>query len=655
MSLQQRYTQPIQQLAGVAVDAEPKSTPNCPQCASALHVRKTLRRTGRTIDHGTFRVRETVFECPSGCQPVGNIPMSGAHQTAVLTQRSSRLARLLLPRRTIGYDVMVHVGLQRWVDNHQRPVIQDSLRAKGINLSDGEISTLGRDFLVYLEALHQARAPEFRKALTRDGGWPMNIDATGESGRGTLLVVYSVWRGWVLDSCKIPTERADAILPRLHKVVELFGTPCAIMRDLGRAVTEAARDLVAAHPERNIPILGCHYHFLRDVGKDLLADAHDQLHELFRKFRISTPVRALVRDLGRRLNTDIEAARADFRRWLGEEDAEREIPTGQMGLEMVRALAQWVLDYPDDGTNEGFPFDVPELDRWRRCQTALRAIDTFLRSPSSDVHVRKAFVRLHRILQPIRNESVFLLPVAVIKDRVRLFAELRDALRLQGKSDESDRLAQTGPADPKNIKELQDIKHSIEDLARSLRERRPERGPAQQMRQAIDLILEHIERHGSSLHGHVIALPKAAGGGIRLVNRTNLPLEGFFHDFKHRERLRSGRKSLAQDLEVMPGAAMLASNLRQSDYVSILCGTLAELPKAFAELDAVDRRVCLPVRLHASRAASTDVISSSLPTVDRNLVRSDALQEWIRDAARSRAPHFLPVQTRTRIVAATLD
>lgn len=620
-------------------------------------MRKTLRRTGRTIEHGTFRVRETVFECPSGCQKfVGDkTPEPGTHQTAVFSQRSSRLAQLLLPRRTIGYDVMVHVGLERWVDNHQRPEIRDSLRAKGINLSDGEISTLGRDFLVYLEALHQARAPQLRKALAQDGGWPMNIDATGENGRGTILVVYSVWRRWVLDSCKIPTERADAILPRLRKTVELFGTPCAIMRDLGRAVIEAARDLVGAHPKRNIPILGCHYHFLRDVGKDLLADAHDQLRELFRKFRISAQVRALVRDLGRQLNTDIEAARVDLRRWLGEEAAEREIPAGQTGLEMVRALAQWTLDYKDDGTNEGFPFDVPELDRWRRCKMALRAIDAFLRSPSSDAHVRKALARLHRILQPIRNEIVFQPPVTVIKDRVRLFAELRDALRLQGKTAESDLPAQAGSADPKTIEELQDIKRSIEELVRSLRERRPQRGPAQQVRQAIDIIIEHIERHGSSLHGHLIALPDAAGGGIRLVNRTNLPLEGFFHDFKHRERLRSGRKSLAHDLEVLPGAAMLASNLRHSDYVSILCGTLTELPKAFAKLDAVDRRVCLPVRLHASRAVSTDVISSSLSTVDRNLVRSDALQEWIRGAARSRAPLFLPIETRSRTVAATLD
>jgi ABC-type Fe3+ transport system permease subunit len=73
----------------------------------------------------------------------------------------------------------------------------------------------------------------------------MHLDATGEDGRGTLLVVYAGWRRWVLGAWKIPTERADAILPRLRAVVGCFGDPCAVMRDLGRAVTEAARDLGA--------------------------------------------------------------------------------------------------------------------------------------------------------------------------------------------------------------------------------------------------------------------------------------------------------------------------------------------------------------------------------------------------------------------------
>ncbi len=81
-----------------------------------------------------------------------------------------------------------------------------------------------------------------------------------------------------------------------------------------------------------------------------------------------------------------------------------------------------------------------------------------------------------------------------------------------------------------------------------------------------------------------------AGGGIRLVERTNNILENFFHNMKHGERRRSGRKILTQDFEHLPPAAALAYNLRRDDYVAILCGSLEKLPEAFAQLDAQRRR-----------------------------------------------------------------
>jgi hypothetical protein len=97
-------------------------------------------------------------------------------------------------------------------------------------------------------------------------GWPLNIDATGKDGRGTLLVAFTGWRKWALGSWKIPTECTEAILPRLHEVVGQFGAPCAVMRDLGRAVTPAVNHLLA-ELELDIPVLACHLHFLKDIGQ----------------------------------------------------------------------------------------------------------------------------------------------------------------------------------------------------------------------------------------------------------------------------------------------------------------------------------------------------------------------------------------------------
>jgi hypothetical protein len=184
---------------------------------------------------------------------------------------------------------MVHVGLERFLHHRQREEIRVSLEADhGISLSSGEISVLAARFLRYLERLHCASAPALRAALAADGGWPLHVDASGEDGRGTLLVAFAGWRQWVLGAWKVPTERADAILPRLREVTFRFGPPCAIVRDLGRAMAEASQALLKSL-KLSIPVLACHLHFLKDIGKDLLEDSHDRLRVLFRRVRPELP------------------------------------------------------------------------------------------------------------------------------------------------------------------------------------------------------------------------------------------------------------------------------------------------------------------------------------------------------------------------------
>jgi hypothetical protein len=602
-----------------------------------MRVRKTFAHGGVTLAHGAFHVRETVHVCAAGCtQP----DLGSAHGRA-LVKRQAAVAELLPPRSTVGYDVMTFVGLERFVHYRQRDEILAALEQKyHIGLSTGEVSELGRRFLVYLEALHHARAPDLRAVLAKDGGWPLHIDATGEDGQGTLLVPYAGWRGWAMGAWKIPTERADAVLPKLRAVEALFGAPCAVMRDLGKAMIEAARDFVAGR-EKLIPVLGCHMHFLKDIGKDLLRTAHDDLCDLFRRFEVLPRLRALARDLGRTLGTEIQRARRELTDWLAGTDPQFRLPEGNAGLAAVRALGQWVLDYPDDGTDAGFPFDRPWLDLYLRCLRSCRAAESWLRKPCADRRVLVGLERLHRIVEPVRRELPFQVPVRTIQQRARLFDELRDALRLQLKAP-ANQLAASADAQHQWA-QLRDIKKAVEELQTSLKQRRPERGPAEDLRKAIDLILNHLDHHGPSLWGHVIALPPTVGGGIRLVARTNVLLESFFHEIKHGERRRSGRKVLTQDFEQLPASAVLARNLTKPDYVTILCGTLDDLPHAFAQLDAVDRSLSLPARILtvASTTVSgqdSDIVSSSLPRADRDLVRTAAMQERVLAEARSRAP-----------------
>ena len=402
------------------------------------------------------------------------------------------------------------------------------------------------------------------------------------------------------------------------------------MRDLGRAVTEAAEQFVRrlASP---IPVLACHQHFLRDVGKDLLCEDHDKLRTLFRRIDIRKDIHAFVRKLGYFLGKRIHEARVDIQSWQDEPVQEVDLPEGASGIAVVRALAQWTLDFPTDGNNEGFPFDLPYLDFYARCLHAYWAVDGFLRKQSADPKTKKFLARLQKMLARMDCDVPPFAQVAKDLDkRAKLFAELRSALRLQPKSKRGKDLASSPAASLKTANEFEDIRTAIEKLTASLKRRRPERGPAKDIPQAIDIILTDLERHAPFLWGHVITVSKESGS-VRLVDRTNNILEGFFHGMKHGERRRSGRKILTRDFERLPPGAALALNLTCSDYVAIVCGSIENLPQAFSKLDEGNRRRSLPAR--AEKMSRTEADTASMTLADKRLIRSEQMEKRIVAAA----------------------
>ncbi len=608
--------------AGISVAVrEPPSDP-CPVCSgNEWRVQKSVPHLGKSLTHGQFAARETVHYCANGCRhPNGNL----------VTRRQAALTDLLVPRRSVSYDVMVFVGRKRFLERYQREEIRTALRHEyGITVSTGELSDLMKRFVAYLARLHGSRSEALKAALTSDGGWPMHVDATGEHGRGTLFVVMAGWRRWVLGAWKPATENAELLLPCLRQTVQRFGAPCAAMRDLGRAVTPAIAGLVE-ELGLSIPVLACHQHFLADVGRDLLKPSHGTLCELFKRTKVRSKLRDLVRELGRKLGKSIEKAREAVRDWQQMAGAGHRVPSGLAGLAVVRAIGQWTLDYPADASGLDFPFDRPYLDLYERCRVALRATDAFLRTPPQDRKVASALKRLRRRLLPVASEVPFRQLAERLRRRAALFDEMRGVLRLAAEPREDD-----------TEQDLAHMRRRLDEWVASLEERRPQRGPAQDIREAIDVILKHIEDHGENLWGHAIPLPEAVGGGVRLVSRTNFLLENRFKHIKHGERRRSGRRILTKDLEDLPADAALVDNLTLDDYVEIVCGSLDQLPKAFAQLDREQREQQLngmPPPEVDDVESVLQIATASLSTPDRRVVRTRAMDRRMLAAAGSRAP-----------------
>jgi len=91
---------------------------HCPNCEGPWHVQKTAFHYGKTIAHGHFQIRETIHICARRCR---------YDNGKLVTNRSDSLSAQLIPGRGVGYDVMVEIGLQRFVHHRQREEIRSSL------------------------------------------------------------------------------------------------------------------------------------------------------------------------------------------------------------------------------------------------------------------------------------------------------------------------------------------------------------------------------------------------------------------------------------------------------------------------------------------------------------------------------------------------
>jgi hypothetical protein len=263
---------------------------HCPVCGAAVQAQKSKRRRVMTVQAGAFVAREVRKRCSS----------DSTHPVLV----SERLLGLVPPLQGYGYDLIVQVGLARYLRNLQREEIRTELLGEhGIVVSDGSISNLCDRFLRLLEGLHRGRAPALRAAM--NGGYPLHIDATSEHGKGGLFLCLDGRRGRVLHAVKIASENAEELRPCIEETIRCFGDPIAVVRDLSTAEAGAVEGL----RKKDVPDLLCHYHFAGAIGKKLFDDPYAVLRNRLRQSKVRTQLRDLLRELRQHTTAEVYAGK----------------------------------------------------------------------------------------------------------------------------------------------------------------------------------------------------------------------------------------------------------------------------------------------------------------------------------------------------------
>jgi hypothetical protein len=523
----------------------------CPTCGSKLNVQKTRAKTVVTMDIGAFRARETVLLCP--------------HDQTVFT--SQQLRSLVPERGTFGFDVIVQVGLALFVHCRNNQQAMKELAEKNVFVSERQISYLGRKFIIYLALAHRQSQPRLRELMARKGGYILHVDGTCEGDSPNLFCGLDGISELVLDAIKIPSEKKEQLIPFFQRIKQQYGEPKALVHDMGRGIVTAVEQVFPA-----IPDFICHFHFLRDLGKDLLLDDYTALRKRLRKLK----VRSLLRQRAKYLEQKIDPARQTLDQIMVSFESGVWQTTSFEHIPLITAytLIHWVFEYPRQSSGYGFPFDRPHLDFYRRLQKVYRLLEQIrhvhLRGQAKD---NKPFFHIYKAFKTAVEDKRLNDLAASLERKAEVFDKLRTAMRIA--------LAESknGINDNGDDADMKSIEEKVTAFRRWIISDRRRKTTYAKM-------LDQLDKYWEKLFAD--PLPVVTPEGVLYIQpqRTNNILERFFRGEKRRGRKKSGMASLSKVLKAALADTPLVQNLKNCEYMDIILNGCSGLAERFSQIDA---------------------------------------------------------------------
>ena len=337
--------------------------------------------------------------------------------------RSDELKALAPYRCTFGYDVIVHVGYALFVHCRSEQEITKELAEKNISISDREISFLGKKFVTYLAMAHRESRQRIRRAMAVRGGYILHLDGTCEGDSPHLCSGLDGITELVLDNVKLPSEKADLLIPFLRQIKQHYGDPLALVHDMGKGILLAVGEVFPGKPD-----FICHFHFLRDIGKDLLEDHYQRIRNRIKKLKIRTLLRQKAKALEKAMGANDKAVQALK---AGIDKGEIVISSFHQMPDLVAfTMIHWAFDTSGQLKGYGFPFDLPHLVFYQRLQTIYSVIEQIRHTPLHGNKSYRPLFQLFRLIHRIMEDLTLSKSVTQMKKRVEVFENLRKALRI---------------------------------------------------------------------------------------------------------------------------------------------------------------------------------------------------------------------------------
>jgi len=500
---------------------------------------------------GPFIAQETVLMCHDCDRPF-----------------ASEALQSIVPKRcNVAYDLLVFVGqalFRRYRTVHE---VRTELITHNIRLSPSEIGYLGRKFIIFLAAAHRLATPKIRKKMAMAGGYILHLDATHDGDSTALMTGIDSLSKFVLANVKIPTEHADHIIPFLEKIVADYGVPLACVRDMGTGIGKAIGKVFPG-----VHDFICHFHFLRDIGKDYLEPAYSRLRKCLRSHGTSTRLHALARELRPLLAAQDDQATVFTKALTRTEHLEN---SDSISLASVYSLVLWALQGKHCGDGYGFPFDRSLLDfaeRMLKLEQHMPELLKLLLNEDKPGERQPAF-KLFAEACFVAEDSELREAVDELHWRCRIFDSLRTAMRIAPVGENK------GLNDEGSPKAMATIRQGVERFRSSLDET-----PHLLIDRLSKKMARQIDKYGEKLFADPITVQTPLGSSTIYPQRTNNILEQFFRKVKRGFRRTSGNNSMHRALQTMLADTPLVKNLDNPDYMNILLDGKENLEELFAEI-----------------------------------------------------------------------
>jgi hypothetical protein len=477
----------------------------------------------------------------------------------------------------------------RYLECRQRREIQAYFeRNYDLYIPDGTIQELIVRFADTMAALHEHHIGRLRLMLQASGGYVLYVDGTCEEGSQIHFTCLIEPGPIVLWSAKIASENALQIGTVLQEVESRFGPPVATMADLSGSIHKAVLD---QWPKT--PFFYCHWHFLADIGRDLLTASYQRIRNILRRREIRAKLRQLAKKIDKILGEQKNQAR-----WICQHlETPNLWKTQDRSLKaaaIAAGITEWVLSASAEGNARGFPFDLPHLSFYLRVKRARDILGKEVlvhlkgRTPAGE----KSLMGLYGILDTFLQSRKLQQAVQQLQESNALFTRLREALRLTAKDSVKGINNTPEFMNPAQARQAEaGIRRFRQELCLEKKTQ-----IADTKRNGIDLILDHLDKYWDGLFGHCLVL-RNSDQPYLMVQRTNNMSERFFRSVKRFMRRITGKKKLNREVNALRGQAFLIFNLKIPAYVKLVCGGLDNLAQAFAELsqnDEFPKHVRLP-------------------------------------------------------------